>query len=75
MDGYSMGGGFGGVGMIFWWILLVLVIAAVFKWFIAPEGASKRTQSKTALEILDERYARGEIDDEEYQRRKRELSS
>nr|WP_238981945.1 SHOCT domain-containing protein [Thermococcus sp. 2319x1] len=31
------------------------------------------TLKKRALEILDEKYARGEIDDEEYQRRKRKL--
>lgn len=74
MDGYSMGGGFGGGFMIIWWILIVLVIIAAIKWFFGSGGSAMRPQNKTALEILNERYARGEIDDKEYQRRKRELT-
>jgi putative membrane protein len=37
-----------------------------------PPGAAPRSE---ASRILDERYARGEIDDEEYQRRRGVLNS
>ncbi|WP_297438411.1 SHOCT domain-containing protein, partial [Thermococcus sp.] len=40
------------------------------KWLVEQgSGGSK----KSALEILDEKYARGEIDDEEYEKRRRKL--
>lgn len=35
----------------------------------------QQAEVKQALAILNERYARGEIDDDEYQRRKRQLLS
>lgn len=77
MDGYGMGGGFGfGAGfMILWWILIIAVVVMVVKWLASSYGTAGRNQRENkALEILDERYARGEIDEQEFQKRKRELS-
>jgi len=57
-------------------LLLVLVIICVyfivhhFMYSKAKEGSVSRNN---ALEILHERYARGEIDEEEYNRKKAEL--
>ena len=44
-------------------------------WGAVSGGASSSPPSRqdTPLEILKARYARGEIDDEEFQRRRREL--
>lgn len=38
------------------------------------QAASSADASSSARSILDERYARGEIDDEEYRRRRAELT-
>lgn len=76
MGGYGWGGGwgFGGIGMVLWWILIILGIALLAKWLLS--GSSKRGDHGTAgraLDILKERYARGEIDKQEYDQRKRDL--
>jgi putative membrane protein len=62
-----------GIGMlltmlIFWGALIIGVVALV-RWLSAGGARSDR-----ALEILRERYARGEIDREEFEARKRDLS-
>ncbi|OOY05404.1 hypothetical protein B6V73_19105 [Thioclava sp. JM3] len=66
-DGY----GFFGIGMmvIFWGVLIVLAILAV-RWLM--ERGPSRSQS-TALDVLKERLAKGEIDPEEYQARRKAL--
>jgi len=70
-----MGGGYGfgipGLGMwIFWILLIVLIIWAVS--LFSPHGAP-REKGRTTLEILEERYARGEIDKEEFDGKRRDL--
>ncbi|MEF8888859.1 MAG: SHOCT domain-containing protein [Desulfohalobiaceae bacterium] len=79
--GGMMMGGMGWVGMIFQvllWILLLVVLGLLIKWLLqgpardqgsAPGGGSQGR----ALEILKERYARGEIDKEEFEQKKRDL--
>lgn len=77
MDGYGMGGGFGFGGgfMILWWIVIIAVVFMLVKWLVSSYGTSgKSGRENTAMEILKERYARGEIDEQEFQKRKRELS-
>ncbi|MEJ2038203.1 MAG: SHOCT domain-containing protein [Desulfosarcinaceae bacterium] len=69
-----MGGGSGVVMIIFWLIVLFAVIAVI--WGVA--GGSSRTPFNShgkddALEILKRRYARGEIDKEEYESKRRDL--
>jgi putative membrane protein len=61
-----------------WWIIWILVIAAV-TWAIArsrPGGEASSTPSpdrETPLDILKRRYAEGEISTEEYEDRKERL--
>ena len=65
---------FGGGWMMFvWWFLIIaLVIVAVRA--VMTSGQSSQSQPKeTPLEILKRRYANGEIDEEEFQKRKKEL--
>ena len=61
-EGHWFGGGF----MWIFWILLILAI------FWGAKAVTSDTpsvnQQKSALEILKERYARGEIDHDEYER-------
>lgn len=59
----------GGVGML---VLMVLVLAAVVSLAVvlARRGPRPPSPAGTARRILDERFARGEIDQEEYHRRR-----
>jgi putative membrane protein len=63
---------FGGWWMIILWIALIaLVLYLVFR-FINQQG-SRRNEGTTALDILNKRYAAGEISKEEYEEKKSEL--
>ena len=70
------GGGFGIVGALFsiiWIVILIAVIIALVRYF---RGKPMRWQgSDRALDILKERYAKGEIDTEEFEEKKKALSS
>lgn len=66
-----VGGGFlGGLLAILWWVVIIAGIVAVVKW-IAHRG--KRQSGESPLEILGERYARGEITKQEFDERKKDL--
>jgi len=68
MEGHGWGMGWG------WIIGLILLIAVI--WFIARtvnQNNQSALSNKTPLEILKERYARGEIDKEEFEERKKDL--
>jgi len=73
-DGYGwMGGGW--IFMVFFWILVILGVVAVLRWFDAGAKRNAETQRKTPLEILQERYARGEIEKDEYEQKCRDLEA
>jgi putative membrane protein len=66
------GHGFGGVFMWLFWILSIAAIAWVVK--VALTGGGKNEQKpESPLEILEQRFARGEIDEEEFERKRRLL--
>jgi len=54
--------GFGMIGMSLFWILLIVAVVAVVKNLWTEGSTTRRHQQSTALDILKERYARGEID-------------
>ena len=74
MMGYGLGYGmFGGFGMIFWLIILVVLILFIVKIFEKESGTEVRytgQSSSDAMKILDERLASGEITVEEYRQLK-----
>ena len=65
--------GFGVIGMSLFWILVIVVVVVLAKSVWGPGASSDRGQPKTALDILKECYARGEIDKEEFETKKRDL--
>jgi putative membrane protein len=80
-----MGYGYGMGGMWLWWLfglillvglvlLAVLVVRTLAGGTVSgPPGAPGSAPPNRAREILDERYARGEVSTEEYQERLRSL--
>jgi putative membrane protein len=55
------------ISMVLFWALIVFGIVALIR-YIGRAGQAT-TDRPTPRQLLDERFARGEIDDEEYQRR------
>ncbi len=68
--GYGIFGGWGWLGMLIWTIVLVLLVYLVVQALTRP---SRDKGKDHALEILRERYARGELDKESFERLKRDL--
>jgi putative membrane protein len=62
---------------LFWLIVLVLLVSAVVAAFRRPGGAHdwpEKSQRRSAgLAILEERYARGEINRDEFLQKKQDI--
>ncbi|KKS17366.1 MAG: hypothetical protein UU72_C0003G0027 [candidate division WWE3 bacterium GW2011_GWB1_41_6] len=73
MMGYGWNGfnTFGWVFMIFFWLLLILGVIALIR-YLSKSGPSKEGQ--TPLDILKARYARGEINQKEFEEMKKDLT-
>ena len=71
---YGMMGGGG------WWFvpILVIIFLGLIIWavvaLIRGQSGSQNTGADSAPEILKRRYARGDIDKEEYEQKKKDLS-
>jgi putative membrane protein len=73
MWGYANGMGWGmGLGFIFWLAILAAIIAGVV-WLVRSQSLAGGQRRSTSLEVLEERYARGEIKREEYLQKKRDI--
>lgn len=71
-DGWFGVGGMG-VGMWIFWILLIIAVVVLVRGLTGRASDFPANRQESPLEILKARYARGEIDDEEFQRRRSEL--
>lgn len=67
---------FGSLMMILFWGGLILVIVLAVRWLGSgsAQGYGSQPPGKRPLDILQERFAHGEIDQEEFENRKRLLS-
>ena len=67
-----------GVLMMLFWVMIVGGIALLIAWFVRQglaSGAPSNGRDSGAMEILRERYARGEISHEEFEQMRRALES
>jgi len=70
MMGYGWGGGF------MWFIVVVLVgVAIYFTLQVMKSKDSDGSIIETPLAILKKRYAKGEINKEDFERKKKDLNS
>jgi putative membrane protein len=75
--GWGWGGwGFGLLHMLGFWILLIVAVMLIVRWLGGMSGRPDigHAPHETALEVLKKRYARGEINKEEFESKKRDLS-
>lgn len=75
MWGHMSDCGWGGMGfgMLLFWGLLIAAIVILVKYSRDSVTCGKR--DKSALDILKERYARSEIERDEFEQKKRDLQS
>jgi putative membrane protein len=87
--GYGWGGGpgmwgygygmpwFGHILMIVFWVAVIVGIIFLIRWLVVTSRSGGHQDvsrgGDTALDILRKRYARGEIDKQDFEERKRDL--
>lgn len=71
--GSNMMTGFGGIMMLIFWVAFIAFII----WIVREISGRRNDSSPTskAMEILKERYAKGEISKEEFESKKKYLQS
>ena len=69
-DGHMIGFG-GGFMWLFWLLLIVIVVWAVSA--VAGRGGTTAEKQRSALDMLKERYAKGEIDQQEFEQKRKDL--
>ena len=74
MGSWGMGW-FGGIFMMAFWILIIIGLIFIVKWLVQTKEKGKEggEAGSRAIEILKERYARGEIDKSQFETMKRDL--
>jgi putative membrane protein len=83
MWGYDFGWGWFlmSIGMVLWIALLVVLVWAVIRWLerktstSGPQETSIPSSGLSALEILQQRYARGEIDTATFEQMREQLEA
>ncbi len=69
--GWGMGFGFGWLIMAIFWILVILGIMYIVR--SIARGSKREAKEETAFDILKKRYAKGEINKEEFDRIKSDI--
>ena len=80
MWGYGYGDGmmgyglFGGLFSLLWFVLMVVIVVAIVRWVAGGRHRHWMYNEKTAIDVLKERYAKGEIDKKEFEEKRRDLA-
>ena len=77
MGGWGYGYGYGLAHMIIWVVILIAIIVGIIwlvRSFAASDGRHALPRRSAGLDLLEERYARGEINRDEYLQKKRDIS-
>ena len=75
MGSWGMGYGFfGWLIMLLFWVAIIAGVVLLVRWLIDQGKPKGRPTEESALDILKKRYARGEIDREQFENMKRELT-
>lgn len=64
---------FGGLMMVLFWGIVIALAVLLVRGLTRGRDETLSQQRPTALDLLQERYARGEIDQQEYEQRRRDL--
>lgn len=65
--------GYNGIFMMIFGLLLMIGIVLLVVWLFRRYPVGDRYRDETPLEILKKRYARGEIDKDEFEQKKKDL--
>ena len=74
MDGSTSGMFFGGGVMWIFWILLIILVVVGVKG-LGGGDSNRPSNNDSPMDILKKRYANGEIGEEEFERRRKELEN
>lgn len=69
-----MGMGFGWVTMLLFWAVVIFGVLAVVRWWGPVRPNDRDAKPETPLDIIEKRYARGEINKEEYEQKRKDLT-
>lgn len=72
MFGWSFGGGF---MMILFWVAIIIFIVWIVREMGGKNHSDKTSGPKTSIDILKERYAKGEITKEQFESMKKDIIS
>jgi putative membrane protein len=72
-----MSGNYGFMGGFMWifWILVIVGLVILIKWIVQQNRPGESRVGDSSLEILKRRYARGDIDKQEFEYKKKDLLS
>lgn len=62
-----------GLGMLLFWGLVIVGLVVLVRWLSGPRSGGDAAPRQDALDILAQRYARGEIERAEYEQKRRDL--
>jgi putative membrane protein len=73
-DGWGMAAwGWFALMHLVWWVLIISGIVVLVRWTVGSGRRRDQVQEDRALQIIRERYARGEIEKEEFEERRQAL--